>query len=146
MTAILMHRPTDGTTSPTSTASLFCGDGTSAVTSSRPAVNNGSTQNLPGISPVSVSARCLTWILCSNADPFPYCISSPKPSLSKRICDYTHEKVVMCNIVEYAQPLPVQYQVRCSRRWQTTVFPSARFSKPCRASPIATNWHATVDM
>ncbi len=46
-----------------------------------------------------------------NESPYPFCISSPKPNLSKRICAYTHDKIVMCNLVEYSKALPIEYQV-----------------------------------
>lgn len=46
-----------------------------------------------------------------HQSPHPFCITSSKPSLSKRICEYTHDKIVMCNLVEYSTHLPVQYQV-----------------------------------
>lgn len=46
-----------------------------------------------------------------NESPYPFCVSSPKPSQSKRVCAYTHDKIVMCNLIEHTQPLPAEYQV-----------------------------------
>lgn len=61
-----------------------------------------------------VKTSCKQWIdtkLEKHQSPHPFCVSSSKPSLSKRICEYTHDKIVMCNLVEYSTPLPSQYQI-----------------------------------
>ncbi|CAF3448418.1 unnamed protein product, partial [Rotaria socialis] len=61
-----------------------------------------------------VKTSCKEWIdskLEKKENPYPFCISSPKPNHSKRTCAYTHDKVVMCNLVEYADPIPAEYQI-----------------------------------
>lgn len=52
----------------------------------------------------------------SQENPHPFCVSSPKTAQSKRTCAYTYDKLVMCNLIEYSQPLPIEYQVNRSNR------------------------------
>ncbi|CAF3862207.1 unnamed protein product, partial [Rotaria sp. Silwood1] len=61
-----------------------------------------------------VKTSCKQWIdskLEKKKNPYPFCISPPKPNPSKRICDYTYDKIVMCNLVEYSTALPFEYQI-----------------------------------
>ncbi|CAF1298982.1 unnamed protein product [Rotaria sordida] len=61
-----------------------------------------------------VKTSCKQWIdskLEKKQSPYPFCISSSKPNLSKRICDYTYDKVVMCNLIEYPTAVPLEYQI-----------------------------------
>lgn len=53
----------------------------------------------------------LIYLFDRKESPYPFCISSPKPHLSKRTCADTYDKVVMCNLVEHNHTLPVEYQV-----------------------------------
>ncbi|CAF3626894.1 unnamed protein product [Adineta steineri] len=61
-----------------------------------------------------VKTSCKQWIdskLEQKENPYPFCISSPRPNLLKRICAYTYDKIVMCNLIEYSTPLPNEYQI-----------------------------------
>lgn len=91
---------------------LFFGDVILVVISSKQVANNGLIRNWRSNnhSILSLSLRKIDFF-SRKESPFPYCISSPKPSLSKRICAYTYDKIVMCNVVEYPHPLPMEYQV-----------------------------------
>ena len=92
------------------------GDGILVVILSKPVVNNGSMRNL--LSNLDLeneleSIDLILFVLARKENPYPFCLSSPKPGLSKRICAYTYDKIVMCNLVEYPNALPLEYQV-CS--------------------------------
>ncbi|CAF0990282.1 unnamed protein product [Didymodactylos carnosus] len=59
-----------------------------------------------------VKKSCKEWIdakLSKNENPSPYCVTSPE--YSKRICSYTHDTIVMCNLVQYSSPIPAEYQI-----------------------------------
>ena len=95
----------------------FYGDVILVVILLKQVVNNGLIQNLTSkINKTRIYCKyyfysSFRFFFYRNESPYPFCISSPKPSLSKRICAYTYDKIVMCNLVEYPNPLPIEYQV-----------------------------------
>ncbi|CAF1133400.1 unnamed protein product [Adineta ricciae] len=61
-----------------------------------------------------VKTSCKQWIdtkLEQKQSPYPFCTLASKPNQSKRICAYTYDKIVMCNLIEYQTALPRQYQL-----------------------------------
>ena len=100
----------DGTMFRTSTVNLFFGDAVSAVNLLNRVVKTGSIQNWPSSSSLHL---LLSTIIdrFSRENPHPFCVPTSKASLAKRTCAYTYDKFVICNLIEYNQPLPIEYQV-----------------------------------